>query len=368
MTHSDLKTSLTGIVNDFAGKRVVVIGDLIADRFIYGEISRVSREAPVLILKHERTETVPGGAANCAYNLAALGAHVSIFGVVGMDESGAALLAKLDAANIDTGGVVQASDFTTTTKMRVLAGSAHSTKQQMIRVDYEDARSNNPNHDSPHSSQIVRALERIKPDSSQNSSHDSSHDSLHNIAALIISDYNYGVANEAVISAARDIKRLYNAPAVVDSRYRLQDFTGFTAATPNEAEVEELCGERFDNEADLASAGADLRIRLRCDSLLITRGSHGMMLFEDDATLTRIHAVGGSEAVDVTGAGDTVIAAFTLALAAKASPQDAAHIANHAGGLVVMKRGTATVTASELLDALVLSSRQTSQPASLSKP
>ncbi len=330
-----------------------MIGDLIADRFIYGEISRVSREAPVLILKHERTETVPGGAANCAYNLAALGAHVSIFGVVGKDESGAALLAKLAAANIDTSGVVQASDFTTTTKMRVLAGSAHSTKQQMIRVDYEDANANKSNHDSPHNSQIVRALERIKSDSTHNSFNNQSH----NIAALIISDYNYGVANEAVISAARDIKRLCNAPAVVDSRYRLRDFTGFTAATPNESEVEELCERRFDNEADLANAGADLRRRLVCDSLLITRGSHGMMLFEDDETLTRIAAVGGREAVDVTGAGDTVIAAFTLALAAKASPQDAAHIANHAGGLVVMKRGTATVTASELLDALKHSSR-----------
>ncbi|MCP9495387.1 MAG: bifunctional ADP-heptose synthase [Pyrinomonadaceae bacterium MAG19_C2-C3] len=343
---------LTNIVNAFAGKRVVVIGDLIADRFIYGEISRVSREAPVLILKHERTETVPGGAANCACNLAALGAHVSIFGVVGTDEAGASLLAKLDAANIDTGGVVWASDFTTTTKMRVLAGSAHSTKQQMIRVDYEDAHLSNSNHDSPHNSQIVRALERIKPDSS----HDSSHNPPHNVAALIISDYNYGVANEAVISAARDIKRLYGTIAVVDSRYRLNDFTGFTAATPNEAEVEELCGNRFDNEADLANAGADLRRRLACDSLLITRGSHGMMLFENDDALTRIAAVGGREAVDVTGAGDTVIAAFTLALAAEASPRDAAHIANHAGGLVVMKRGTATVALSELLDALTHSS------------
>lgn len=346
---SDLKTSLTSIVNAFAGKRVVVIGDLIADRFIYGEISRVSREAPVLILKHERTETVPGGAANCAHNLAALGAHVTLLGIVGTDEAGAALIEKLDAANIDTSGVVRASDFTTTTKMRVLAGSAHSTKQQMIRVDYEDSRS----HDSNHNSQIVRALERIKSDSS--------HGSPHSIAALIVSDYNYGVADEAVISLARDIKRLYGMPAVVDSRYRLKDFTGFTAATPNEAEVEELCGNRFDNEADLANAGADLRRRLACDSLLITRGSHGMMLFEDTDALTRIAAVGGREAVDVTGAGDTVIAAFTLALAAKASPSDAAHIANHAGGLVVMKRGTATVTASELLDALTQSSRQTSE-------
>ncbi len=330
---SKLKVSLANIVNAFAGKRVVVIGDLIADRFIYGEISRVSREAPVLILKHERTEIVPGGAANCAHNLAALGAHVRLLGIVGTDEAGAALLKKLDAANIDTRGVIQAPDFTTTTKMRVLAGSAHSTKQQMIRVDYENA--SVPN--STHAPQLVSRITNLDADG---------------VAAFIISDYNYGVAGKEVINIVREMKSRHNAPVVVDSRHRLKDFAGFTAATPNEAEVEELCARRFDTEEDLAGAGADLRRRLRCDSLLITRGSHGMMLFEADDSYSRIAAVGAREAVDVTGAGDTVIAAFTLALASQATPRDAAHIANHAGGLVVMKRGTATVTVSELLDAL----------------
>lgn len=360
---------LSDIIARFRHRRIVVIGDLIADRFIYGEIARVSREAPVLILRHERTETIPGGAANCAHNLARLGAqHVALVGIVGTDEAGKALIATLTDAGIDTRGVVRSASFTTTTKMRVLAGGAHSTRQQVIRVDYEHdaqlasgkmtdskgvnslAANENDMYDIAYQSELVSSAQHAfalspPPD------------------ACIISDYNYGVASDEIISLVRAAADTKNFPVIVDSRYRLHKFSGFTSATPNEAEVEELTNRRFTAAHELASAGEALRRRLNLKSMLITRGKDGMMLLEKDAAVDgnaplTIPAVGAREAVDVTGAGDTVIAAFTLALSSGASAGEATHIANHAGGLVVMKRGTATITAQELTDSITDTPKQ----------
>ncbi|HVG38398.1 MAG TPA: PfkB family carbohydrate kinase, partial [Pyrinomonadaceae bacterium] len=167
----------------------------------------------------------------------------------------------------------------------------------------------------------------------------------------IISDYNYGVADEQAISAIRAAQRKRDFPVTVDSRFRLTEFQGFTSATPNEDEVEQLLGRRFGSLADLETAAGELRARLGCEALLITRGPKGMLLREAE-TSRHIAAVGAREPVDVTGAGDTVIAAYTLALAAGASFAEAAHLANRAGGLVVMKRGTASISRAELLSSL----------------
>jgi rfaE bifunctional protein kinase chain/domain len=326
---SRLKT----IISRFSERRIVVVGDAVADRFLYGEISRVSREAPVLILRHERTETTPGGAANCAANLAALGARVALVALVGEDEAGDALLDKLSAGGVECRSVIRSSATGTTTKMRILAGQLHSTRQQVIRVDYEGE----PLSDEGLRQNLRARLEVEAADSD----------------ALIISDYNYGVADALMAETARAVAGRRNIPVLVDSRFRLPEFQDFTSATPNEDEVEQLLGMKHTGVEGLEAAGLELRARLGYHALLITRGNHGMMLLEEGAPPLHIEAVGASEAVDVTGAGDTVIATFTLALASGASFRDAAHLANHAGGLVVMKRGTACVSPSELLSSVL---------------
>ena len=320
---------LASIVLRFPQRKVVVLGDLVADQFLYGEISRVSREAPVFILRHERTETVPGGAANCAFNLATLGASVSLLGTVGDDEPGRALLEKLRAAGVETGGIIAIPDNRTTTKVRVLAGQAHSTRQQVIRVDYEPA----PVLDG-------NVMERLRTGFAEEAEQ---------ADAAIISDYNYGVVDEAAANDVREITRKRGIPVLVDSRFSLSSFMNFTSATPNEDEVEQLIGTKLPDAASVKVAGAELRERLGYKALLITRGSRGMMLFESGREPLQLEAVGASEPVDGTGAGDTVIATYALAIASGATFADAARLANHAGGLVVMKRGTASVENAELL-------------------
>lgn len=326
---------LISIVRRFPERRVLVIGDAIADQFIYGAISRVSREAPVFILSHEQTETVPGGAANCAINLVSLGAQVSLSATVGDDAAGRALVEKLEAAGVDCDGVLSVPQLQTTTKVRILAGQVHSTRQQVIRIDYDGNVAPNQN------------LQKQLMNNISERGHDSD--------AVIISDYNYGVADKIISDAVRAIASNKKIPVLVDSRFRLSDFPAFTSATPNEDEVEKLLGRQLNNLTDLESAADEMRNRLGYRALLVTRGSQGMVLFEDGVAPLHIPAVGASEPVDVTGAGDSVIAAYTLAIASDASFPDAARLANYAGGLVVMKRNTASVSAKELEHSILYS-------------
>jgi D-glycero-beta-D-manno-heptose-7-phosphate kinase len=324
---------LAAIVRRFPQRKIVVVGDLVADQFLYGEITRVSREAPVLILRYERTVTTPGGAANCAVNLAALDASAVLVGVVGHDEAGSALLDKLREAEVDCGGVFATTTQRTTTKVRILAGQMHSTRQQVIRVDYESEPLSDPNLRE-------RLRERLREEAAT-------------ADAIIISDYNYGVADEEMAATVRDAARERGLPVLVDSRFHLARFPNFASATPNEDEVEQLLGWQLADTATLEASGVELRERLGFHALLITRGNHGMLLLETGADPLHIEAVGAREPVDVTGAGDTVIATYTLALASGATYPDAAHLANHAGGLVVMKRGTASINRQELLSTVL---------------
>jgi len=324
-TFPDPKTLLR-LVSSFPEKRVVIIGDAIADRFIYGSISRVSREAPVFILKHEQTQTVPGGAANCAMNLASLGVGVSLISLVGDDEPGNELRNKLSEAGVNVEGVAVSKNYETTTKVRILAGQAHSNRQQVIRIDYE--------------------AERTLDEAARRSINTRLAEAISNADALIISDYNYGVADQSIIDQLRSCSDL--PPILVDSRFSLARFTGFTAATPNEDEVEHLLAGSISTTVELEKAAAALREDLGYEALLVTRGAQGMMLLEKNASPLNIDAVGAHQPVDVTGAGDTVIATFAAALSCGAAYSEAAHLANFAGGLVVMKRGTASVSASEL--------------------
>ncbi|MEN3329908.1 MAG: D-glycero-beta-D-manno-heptose-7-phosphate kinase [Acidobacteriota bacterium] len=319
-----MQDKLISIIERFGEQRIVILGDAIADKFLHGSISRVSREAPVFILRHQQTETLPGGAANCAMNLVALGARVSLISVTGDDDSGSELRAKLEAAGVDISGVIVSEKVQTTTKVRILAGQSHSSKQQVIRIDYEGA----PLSDEEARISILDRMKQV----------------LKGANACVISDYNYGVVDAR---AAELIRKTADVPVLVDSRFRLLEFTGFTAATPNQEEVENLVGT-----GDLETAAQELKKNLGHHALLVTRGSQGMTLLEGDAAPVHIRAVGAQQAVDVTGAGDTVIATFALALASGASFADAARLANYAGGLVVMKRGTATVTAAELKHAV----------------
>jgi rfaE bifunctional protein kinase chain/domain len=323
---------LRRILQGFPRVRAVVAGDLVADEFIYGQIDRVSREAPVLILGYDSTEVLPGGAGNAANNVAALGARVDLVGVVGRDVPGNRLLAALDG-RARLAGIVRASGHVTPVKTRILAGGVHSAKQQVVRIDRAGGR--------PAPSIVRRveaALARVIPHAD----------------IVIISDYGGGLITPAVWGRAMAAAAGRRRPRVlVDSRYALDGFTGMTACTPNESEVEALLGIRIgESRETLERAGRTLLDRLGCEAVLITRGSRGMALFEKGRPTDHIAIVGSDQVTDVTGAGDTVIATFGLALAAGATFGEAARLANQAGGLVVMKRGTATVSLDELRAAL----------------
>ena len=333
MTRTVLQERLIGIVKRFPQRRMLVVGDAIADQFVYGAISRVSREAPVFILRHEQTETVPGGAANCAMNLVSLGARVSLVGLAGDDTAGQALVEKLKTAGIDCSGLLVSEEIQTTTKVRILAGQLHSTRQQVIRLDYEGTVS--------HSDDLRKRLRESVSVASKSSD------------AVIISDYNYGVVDFELSETIRTAMESRRVPVLVDSRFRLSSFSGFTSATPNEDEVEQMLGKRFLSMDELEVAGEKTREELRYRALLTTLGSNGMLLFEEGVAPQHIAAVGALEPVDVTGAGDTVIATYSLAIASDASFSDAARLANYAGGLVVMKRGTASITSDELQNSVL---------------
>jgi D-glycero-beta-D-manno-heptose-7-phosphate kinase len=324
-----LQERLSGIIRRFPQRRILVVGDSIADQFVYGSISRVSREAPVFILDHEHTETVPGGAANCAMNLAALGAHVSLVSIAGNDEAGLALRNRLVAAGVNCDALIANDAFKTTTKVRILAGQYHSTRQQVIRIDYGG--------------------NATLPEDLQNSIRKHVSERAGSNEAIIVSDYNYGVAEPEIAAFIKEMGAASQIPLLADSRFRLNSFDGFYSATPNQDEVEQQLGRLLKTTEELETAGEELRDRLGSRALLVTRGSQGMMLLEEGVAPVHIQAVGAREPVDVTGAGDTVMAAYTLALASDASFPDAARIANYAGGLVVMKRGTAAVSVDELL-------------------
>jgi rfaE bifunctional protein kinase chain/domain len=326
---------LSEFVKKFSQCRVLVVGDLIADEFVYGEIARVSREAPVMILRYERTETMPGGAGNAAANVAALANQASVIGVVGQDRAGRQLTLGLRAKGVDTRQVLKIPKYQTPTKTRILAGSVHSTRQQVIRVDRE------PN--LPLADQVVSQLS------------DKLAKALKEVDAVIISDYNYSVVNHLLLATIREYlthNTNNSIPIIVDSRFKLIDCYGFTAATPNQAELEALVGTRLNTLDEILEAGEKLRSKLDLKVLLLTRGSEGMIVFQSMQPPFLLPAVGSKDPVDVTGAGDTVIATFTLALASGANFCQAAEIANHAGGIVVMKRSTATVTQSELINSI----------------
>jgi len=324
---------LRKIVEAFPRVTVTVLGDMVADEFVFGEISRVSREAPVLILQHRERTVVPGGGANAVNNLADLGVNVLPVGVIGNDEPGRLLLRSFRHKRIPVTGMLRNKNHATVTKTRVLAGLPHTWRQQVVRIDRE------PEQQPDRHLQRELAL--------------ATREYLRASDALLISDYGYGAATPQIVNATRGKSQAGSVPVVLDSRHRMLEFSGITAATPNEPEVEEALGVQIGQDWNkLCAAGSGIINHMKLESLVITRGRDGMVAFDGANKPVDIPISGSDQVTDVTGAGDTVIATFTAALAAGATAEEAAHLANYAGGIVVMKRGTATVSQKELLEAI----------------
>ncbi len=323
--HADRLAELLG---GLGSRRVLVVGDLIADEYVYGETARISREAPVLILRHVGRRVIPGGAGNAVLNLRALGAHPVPVGILGAGELADEVIREFESVGIETSGLIRDADSFVIQKTRVMAGGAHGQKQQILRIDRED------------SFTLSADLERRLVDSALAA--------LAGVDAVLLSDYGYGTLRTRIVARLVERAREAGVPICADSRYGLAEFRGVTYATPNEEEAASAWGRPIRSEGDLREAAASLRRELDCEFLLLTRGREGMAVAQRDGSFHEIPVWGAAEAADVTGAGDTVAAVSLLALTAGASPVEAARLATVAAGIVVQKHGAATTTAEEM--------------------
>lgn len=328
MTDSGARERLLGLIRQFAGLRVLVVGDMVCDEYIVGTPLRISREAPVLILGQRAQYTVPGGATNPGVNARTLGAEVFLAGVIGDDAAGERLRGRLHENGIHMDGLFTEPHRPTSTKTRILAGDTQLVQQQIVRVDLIDA----SELGDTCKGRIINYL----------------HQTLPHVDALILSDYETGVINPDIIAAALPLARAHGTTVTVDSHGDLTRFKGVTALTPNQPEAEAMLGRRIHSREELEEAGRELLRRTQARGLLITRGGEGMSLFEHDRPPVHLPASNRTEVADPTGAGDTVAATFTLALAAGAAMADAALLSNIAAGLVVRRVGCATNTPEEL--------------------
>jgi rfaE bifunctional protein kinase chain/domain len=322
---------LLSIADTMTGQPVLLMVDLVADRYIYGSPKRVSREAPILILRYEGESYVLGGGANAIANVRALGGEPLPLGVLGADDSGERLRGELERLGVTTEGLISQGSYRTPTKTRLMGGDPSSVRQQIARYDIEST------------AQIGEAeLEHFR----------NVLDRWYGRASVaVMSDYGYGGVRPELVGEIKEA--LVEPPCLLcDSRYRLADFAGMHGATPNQEELEEVSGADLDGDEDrLARAGKETRRNLSAEFLLVTRGSNGMSLFEED-TVTHIPVHGTGQVADVTGAGDTVIGTLALAKAAGATALEAAVLANYAAGVVVHKPGTAVPSQSELQRAI----------------
>jgi len=328
------KKNLIEIIDRFAQKKVAVWGDLILDEYIYGTTRRISREAPVLILSHKAKEFSLGGGGNALLNLCALGAKPVPVGLVGQDEAGKRILKIFKQKKISADFLIKEKTYRTPIKTRILAGEHSTRKQQILRIDQETR--------VPESKELKQKLGSTLGRAASQT------------AALLISDYNYFTVQEDVLKKILPRFKRAKKPIALDSRFRLLNFKGVTILTPNEPEVEYALQVELDDDQKIVNkAGRLLLDRAEAEAVLITRGGKGMVLFERYKPAFPISIYGSSDIVDVTGAGDTVISVLTLALACGASFREASVLANYAGGIVVMKKGTSTVSPQELKEAIL---------------
>ncbi|TMA91987.1 MAG: sugar kinase [Deltaproteobacteria bacterium] len=322
-----MNADLAHLLDRFSRARIVAVGDLVADEFVYGETDRISREAPVLIVRYESAELKPGCGANAIMNLCALGARVQAIGLIGDDEIGRRLRAQLVDAGADDSAIF-AVDGPTSTKTRVLAGGKNTRRQQMLRIDRDGP--------APPGQGLAQKLVKALAQAAAKCD------------AIMISDYGLGLLTPALVEAVRTLAG-QGRTVCVDARYGLAKYRGVTVVKPNEVELEQSVGRGIgDDPLALEEAGRELLKSLRAQALLVTRGRSGMALLRPGAPTALVPVHGSADAVDVTGAGDTVMAAATVAVAAGGDPVQAMRIANVAGALKVQKPGTVPVSAQEL--------------------
>ncbi len=318
------------IINRFKQLKIAVIGDIVGDVYIYGKPFKLSREAPVLVVRHDSETILPGSAGNTIHNLAQLGTQVFPLSILGDDEAGRSLMGQFAAMNVEMEGLIIAESRSTITKTRIMAGDEHTSKQQVIRIDRE-----------------VR--EPLQKDLEDRMTAYLNHLS-DKVDAFIVADYGYDTATPTVLEK---LKTLASRKIVVaDSRYRLHLFSGMTAITPNESEAEALAQESINTTQDAVKVGQRFVTELDLKGVLITRGNKGMVLVERSGEFYEIPICGSDEITDVTGAGDTVAAVLTASLAAGASFYEAARLSNYAGAVVVMKSGTAAAAPDEMIHAI----------------
>ncbi len=326
-----MKESLSRIARQFSGKRVAVWGDVILDEYIFTSTGRVSREAPVLITEYENSVFKPGGAGNVILNLKTLGAEVFPTGFIGNDSAGNELLSIFEEQGITTEFFVKPEDYTTPKKSRILSGGDHTKKQQVLRIDTIDKKKISETHYST----LFDSLSTVfgKTD------------------IVIISDY---IHKSVLPEFYTEIRKQYpGIKFILDSRKNFLDFPGIDIATPNEPETRQMfSGRELEGFDDFTKAGRDLQKLLKAPGIIMKLGHNGMIVFDGERTPAALPIHGNDDIVDVTGAGDTVIATLSIALASGADLKEAAQLATVAAGFVVMKEGAYPITKEELINEL----------------
>ncbi len=327
------KKEILNSIDKLLNPSVLVIGDMAIDEMVYGTTDRMSREAPVLILRHYKTKIILGGASNAAHNIASLnGGKVSVIGVHGDDYYAPILLNAFKEANVNTEYMVQDETRATTVKTRISGSCSQSVTQQIVRIDRETIDPVSKETED----KVISRMEKAIP--------------LHD--AVILSDYNIGLLTDNIISKAIELCKKYNKIIVVDAQKDLERFKGVTSMTPNQPDSEKAAGILIKDEESLKKAGNILLDKTNADSVLITLGGDGMALFEKDGSYNKVPVFNKTDVFDVTGAGDTVVAAYTLAMAAGLSKKNAAFIGNLAASIVIRYFGCATTTVDILKDTL----------------
>lgn len=311
---------------------ILIIGDMVADVYLKGNISRVSREAPVLVLEHAGEKVVPGGAANVVHNVATLGGQAFAVGLIGNDKAGSGLRDILNDKNVETTGLIIEENRPTITKTRIIAGGSATVSQQIVRIDQEVKASILKQSEES----FINILKQV----------------IDKIDAVVLSDYGSGMLSDKIRSFIIESCQEKNIKTIVDSRYDILKFEGVSFVKQNEAEAAKAVGFELTSEDAVVTAGKILLEKLQAEGIIISRGEQGMSLIQDNGEIHHIPVVDKSEVFDVSGAGDTAVAAFILAIASGAKPVEATKIANFAAGIAVRKLGTATVSNEELNEVL----------------
>ena len=327
-----MQKKLFELLDAMQQKKILVLGDMVADVYLEGKIARISREAPVLVLEFAGEKVVPGGAANVVLNAAVLGGLVRAVGVIGKDDHGQELIRCLQKRQVDTAGLIKDDMRPTTTKTRIMAGAKATVRQQVVRIDREDRTPLSANAESAVLTAVKTAIDQI--------------------GALVMSDYGGSAISPSLLRQVIDLCMEKNIPCIVDSRYNILAYKGATVIKQNESEIAAALGYDTLNESNLLAAGRQLLELMEAQAIVLTRGPEGMSIFEHTGKVTHIPVVDVSEVFDVTGAGDTAVAAMALALAAGAGYVEAAQLANFAAGVVVTKFGAATVSPEELKEVI----------------